>query len=368
MASKNQCFVLVFVLALLSLSPIILAKPVSATDLANTWSTKASMPLSELGIKAVAVNGLIYVMGSSFNLEYNLSTNNWTAKTPMPTPRGWFAIATYQSNIYIIGGRLSGTSYSINEVYNPSNDSWKALKPMPSNVSDIDANVIDGKIYVLGTTNEVYDIEQDSWTEKTPMPYPVFAYESSIVNNNIYIIGGLDSSVSDKTQIYNPESDSWRIGSSPPFAVYNAAATATTGSMSPKRIYVFGGQVETNSTSSLEAVNLTQCYDPKNDTWIMAASMPTARLGLSSAVVDDKIYVFGGSLMAVFNPALKNNEVYVPFGYGNAEPSDGEDTNPLPNGTIAFVITLLVALLAIAVSILLLGRHRKTISQNNPNV
>jgi N-acetylneuraminic acid mutarotase len=346
---------------LLLLSLIIIAKPVSATDLANTWLNKASMPQSELGIRAVAVNGLIYVIGSSFNFEYNISTDSWTAKTPMPTPRGWFAIATYQNMIYVIGGRLSGPSSSTNEVYDPSNDSWKTLKPMPRNMSDVDAQAIDGKIYVLGTSTEVYDIEQDSWTEKTPMPFPVYAYASSVIDKEIYVIGGLNSHVSNKTQIYHPESDSWNTGSSPQFAVYNAAASATTGIMSPKRIYVFGGQMETGNTSSLEAINLTQSYDPRNDTWIVGASMPTARLGMTSAVVDDKIYVIGGSMMAVFSPVLKNNEVYLPFGYGNPEPSQGGG-NPVANNLLIFasIIALLIGLVGVAAYVVLFRRRQKT--------
>jgi N-acetylneuraminic acid mutarotase len=281
----------------------------------------------------------------------------------MPTQRGWFAIVTHHNLIYVIGGRMD-TSYSTNEVYNPSNDSWKALKAMPRNLSDIDAQVIDNKIYVLGTTTEVYDIGQDSWTEKTPMPFPVSAYASSVVDNKIYIIGGLNYDVSNKTQIYNPETDSWSMGSSSPIAVYNAAATATTGIMSSKRIYVFGGQAETGNISSLEAVDITQSYSPKNDTWVIGASMPTARLGLTSAVVDDKIYVIGGSTIAVFSPALKSNEVYLPFGFGSPEPTQ-EEGNSVANNSILFalIIALFVALLAVAV-VLRRSKNKKPITDS----
>jgi N-acetylneuraminic acid mutarotase len=352
----SRSLVLLLIALLIASSLAIVARPSYGAVTANSWSTKASMPQSELGIKAVAVNGLIYVMGSSFNLEYNPSNDSWTAKTPMPTPRDWFAIATYQNLIYVIGGRMSDTSYSTNEVYDTYSDSWKALKPMPTNISDIDANVVDGKIYVLSTTTEVYNIGQDSWTEKTPMPYPVDAYQSSVMDNKIYVIGGLDSSVSNKTQIYNAVSDSWSMGSSIPFAVYNAAATATTGIMSPKRIYVFGGQMA-DSTSTLEAVNVTQCYYPENDTWIVGASMPTARLGLACAVVDDKIFVFGGSTMAVFSPALNINEVYLPIGYGNPDPSFSSKST-VPEFPTIVIVPLFLSAFCVAVAV----RHRKTLT------
>ena len=40
--------------------------------------------------------------------------------------------------------------------------------------------------------------------------------------------------------------------------------------------------------------NNNEKYDPKINTWTSAQPMPTARHGLATAAVDDKIYVIGG--------------------------------------------------------------------------
>ena len=53
-------------------------------------------------------------------------------------------------------------------------------------------------------------------------------------------------------------------------------------------IYVFGSE-EPGGT-----FNNNEKYDLKINIWISAQPMPTARHGLAAAVVDDKIYVIGG--------------------------------------------------------------------------
>ena len=256
MKSDKQRSASIAIVTLLSLLLFIIPNPVSATDLANTWESAASMPQSELGIRAVAANGLIYVMGSSFNLEYNPSTDNWTAKTPMPTPRSFFQIAVDNGMIYVIGGRFS----SANEVYDPSTDTWETKASIPKDVSDLDANVVAGKIYLIGdSVNLVYNIRTDSWSGGTEMPYPVKAYSSVVFDDRIYFFGGLDDEkkVPDRVQIYNPQADSWSTGASMLKPVFNAVAAATSGTNSSERIYVFGGQA-----GGIEAVNIRRVMTP----------------------------------------------------------------------------------------------------------
>jgi N-acetylneuraminic acid mutarotase len=152
------------------------------------------------------VNGKIYVIGGSSNYVYDPATDTWAARTPMPTPRSNSAIVACQNIIYVIGG-LNGstnngeylTSCSINEVYDPATDTWETKAPMPTSRSQMEANTVDGKIYVIGgrtagpysTVNitEIYDPASNSWTTGASMPYPVVSYASAVVDNKIYVIG-----------------------------------------------------------------------------------------------------------------------------------------------------------------------------------
>ena len=199
---------------------------------------------------------------------------------------------------------------------------------MPTNRTQLNANVVNGKIYLIaGRTggqkstvalNEVYDIASNSWTTKKSIPYPVVGYASAVLNGKIYVIGGQDEFHSDLnldfTQIYDPETDTWSFGASLPTVVLDAAAGATTGVAAPKRIYVFGG-----TPDGFAGTNITQVYDPENDTWTFGVSMPTARGWLAVAVVNDMLYAIGGS-PGFMLPFITENEQYTPIGHRAIKP------------------------------------------------
>ena len=335
-------------LAFLTASYIIVVKPVFApSTIENSWTTKEPMPQTD-ALRAAVVNGKIYAIGGEVNYEYDPAADKWTARKPMPTARQYFGIAVYQNKIYTIGGSWWNTatgriSSNTNEVYDPLTDTWETREPMPTNRSNLKANVVDGKIYLIGgrtgdqystvELNEVYDPATNSWTTKEPMTYPVVAYASAVVDGKIYIIGGTnefhdpdDPLYTDHNQIYDPETDTWSLGAPLPKVVRNAAAGATTGVKAPKRIYVIGGTLG----GSMEGTNITQVYNPENDVWTFGASMPTARAWLAVAVVDDMLYAIGGSpgLMLSF---LTANEQYTPISYETPEPSPSLSPLPTPS-------------------------------------
>ena len=90
----------------------------------------------------------------------------------MPTPRDYLAIAAYQNKIYCIGGAagfnivqspgmLPGYAYETsrtNEEYNSITNTWITKTPMPVAGMNLQANVIDGRIFVIGASlTYVYD-------------------------------------------------------------------------------------------------------------------------------------------------------------------------------------------------------------------
>ena len=141
------------------------------------------------------------------------------------------------------------------------------------------------------------------------MPNSDFGFGSAVVDNKIYVI------CSNGTQIYDPESDSWSLGAQFPINVDFPGVCSTTGVMSPKRIFLFGGTIELSRYS-----NVTQVYDPESDTWTLGAPMPSPRGGVTTAVVNDRIYVLGGMAITWGGSGLTANEQYTPFGYGTILP------------------------------------------------
>lgn len=305
---------------------------VSASE--DSWTTLEPMPLSAGGTgMAAVVNGKIYVIGKSVTFEYDPEIDTWTNKTSMPTPRVSFAVAACQDKIYVIGGVVggypNGVNTGVNEVYDPATDSWENKISMPTKRSQLNANVINGKIYLIGgrtgqaystvNLNQVYDTETDTWTSKKPIPYLVVDYASAVVDNKIYVIGGQDEFHGpmnlDFTQIYYSENDSWSQGAPIPAdldaaagaATLNAGAGVTSGVLAPKRIYVMGG-----GGFGL-AVDQNFIYDPVADAWSSGLPMPTPRFAAAVAVVDDLIYAIGG--MESYGVASTTNERYTPVNY-----------------------------------------------------
>jgi N-acetylneuraminic acid mutarotase len=334
---------LLLVLVFLTASSLIMAKPaVSSADVAeNSWVSKASMQVARSNLGVAAVNGKIYAIGGraengviNINEEYDPATDTWTYKKPMPTPRERFGIAVYQNKIYCIGGCRDGGYFSndsiigVNEVYDPATDTWETKEPIPTPRRGLGANVVNGKIYLIGgyvpasssltgfsdlSLNEVYDPETDSWTMKAKEPTAASSSVSAVVDSKIYVLGeGLN-------QIYDANTDTWSLGTSPPPQPGVACAGAATGVNALKRIYRF-------------AWGVTQVYDPGSDSWMFGADMLTKRSGFGVAVVNDMLFVIGGFTATysdssddwMFGPKITwyaTNEQYTPFGYGTPDPS-----------------------------------------------
>jgi len=329
---------------LLALSLILLTFHVPlvvATE--DSWASKAPMQVARSALGVAAVNGKIYAIGGSnqsgqapsmpgstvlgikhnvdTNEEYDSTTNTWTFKKPMPTPRIDFAIAVYQNKIYCIGGYTENGSTGLNEVYDPATDTWETKTSMPTARGWLKANVVGDKIYLIGgypnrTLNEVYDPATDTWTTKTPSPKPTAftgGYASAVFDNKIYIIGGL-SQDHNLNQIYDTETDSWSYGTPPPSSVDGGAAAATTGELAPKRIYVLG---ELGALKQGEERTFVRVYDPQTDNWTFGVDVPTKRYNFGVAVINDTIYAIGGhtcDFIGLFAPSAAN-EQYTPIGY-----------------------------------------------------
>jgi N-acetylneuraminic acid mutarotase len=313
----RKSIVVLIVLTSLTASALVSIKPAKAS--ADSWLTLAPMPTARHFLGVAVVNGKVYAIGGtndsvtlSVNEEYDPATNTWTEKAPMPTPRMLFAIAAYQNKIYVFGGSTNDRyTTGPTEVYDPSTDNWTTKANLPIPVAQIQANVVNNKIYIFGGSkgplknNQVYDPSSDTWESKAPMPTGAAQYASAVVGNKIYVIGGFDNH--NLLQIYDADTDTWSTGASISSYVYAQAAGATSGTLAPKLIYVIGGQ-------------LNQVYNPENDTWMEGTPMPTNRIDLAIAVVNDQLYAIGGANYTAtdtgkFVHIFANNEQYTPIGY-----------------------------------------------------
>ncbi|MDR0372061.1 MAG: hypothetical protein LBI79_00635 [Nitrososphaerota archaeon] len=353
---------------------------VSAEETAeNSWNTKNPMRQPRTSLGVIAVDGKIYAIGGSIvtdivhrevvgtNECYDPVTNTWITLAPMPTPRSNFAITAYQGKIYCIDDRLT-------EVYDIATDSWSTKAAMRFEGGRLYAHTVDGKIFVLNTNDfrlYMYDPVVDSWTEKTSIPASIatraYVIVSTVLDDKIMVIGPFYirnsngwTAMENKVVVYDPKLDVWtEIYSAPAtdeMFFYDVAAGVTTGLYAPKKLYIFQ---ETE----------TIVYDPINNTWHTAESMPTARRQFGVAVVDDVLYVIGGhttryevdpDLSPI--PVLRTedssvNEQYVPMGYQGTLPSDTQ--TPLNNAIIIAVAVILTVSIVATVGLFVYFKKRR---------
>jgi N-acetylneuraminic acid mutarotase len=313
----RKSLTLLFVLALLVLSFIIMGEPATgATATENSWTTKTSAPFAG-SCEATVVNGKIYVFTGGANYEYDPATDNWTTKAPMPSTSWDEAAVVINDKIYVLAN-------SVPYEYDPETDTWKTGQPMPTARSQFRAEAVNGKIYVISgrtggqystvKTNEAYDPETDSWETKAEIPYHVANGGSTVLDNKIYVIGGQnefhDPMNPGFVQIYDPAVDAWSQGAPHPYPAWvEDEVAATTGLHAPKRIYVMGG---IEGFAMARASNYV--YDPDLDVWNSSASMPFRRSGFALVTVNDLLYAIGGYNGWI--TSYSDNQQYIPFGYG----------------------------------------------------
>jgi N-acetylneuraminic acid mutarotase len=321
------------VLVLLSLFSLVLptfyVSLVKAVE--DSWTTLAPLPEPSSTIGAAVVDGKIYRIGWPTCEKYDPETNNWTTIASVPISPGGGSVVACQNKIYL----MAGSNEYPTQVYDPVTNTWENRTSIPTKSARISlqANVVDGKIYMIGgrmlaglyqifpsSSNDVYDPETDSWSQMAPIPVPVMGYASAVLDDKIYIISGAHEGQpnypppTDLVQIFDPATNLWTNGTSIPNGVLYAGAVATTGLFAPKRIYVIGGTTTTyDRWAYYNVIALNQVYDPETDTWTTGTPMLTPRCDFGIAAVNDEIYAIGG--VKEENYQMIVNEKYTPYGY-----------------------------------------------------
>jgi len=252
--------------------------------------------------------------------------NEWTGMASMPTARGGLGVAVVNGKIYAIGGVDNDAQLAVNEEYDPATDTWRARAPMPTARSGFAVAVFQNKIYVIGGTvgdsanlgftgaTEVYDPATNSWKSNAAMPTPRADLCASVVNGKIYLIGGKEYwgdgplyHEVNVNEVYDPVSNSWTTGSRIPIPVFGYASAVV-----DDKIYVFGGARQLlEEFNNLSFVGSNQVYDAVNDMWSSGTGLPdagsfAAAEATRGLTAPKRVYVVGG-----FSQASYSNVVHV---------------------------------------------------------
>jgi N-acetylneuraminic acid mutarotase len=318
----------------------------------GSWTQIKPLPQGANEVIGAAVDGLLYVYGGErmhtqhvhggVNLRtqplrmfwaYDPKTDAWTRLKPNPVPVHHGAVAAVGKKFYVFGGfRLPDTGkigwYPEDKawVYDSETEIWSELPPMPTPRGAQAAVAVGNKIYVVGGakipsgmdfpdglnpggpieilgTTEMFDTEKNSWTTLKPMTLPRNHHDVADLDGKLYVIGGAvrscfpggwSSSVS-MNEVYDIATDTWSTRAPMPTARSGVGAAVV-----DDKIYVIGGEGWVDELGGVFRTN--EAYDPKSNSWIENAPMPTARRGFAKGVLDGKLYTVSGvSLLNMFS-------------------------------------------------------------------
>jgi len=267
------------------------------------WSNKSTIPVSGLayaGSATIANN--IYVFGGeghpyieNYRFDPTATTNSWNRIADTPYGQDQGGADVINGKIYVVGS-VNGNFL---QIYDPGSNSW-IVKAGPQTRKGMSVAAVNGKLYVIGGTDggngavtlvQEYDPATDTWTTKTSMPTPRAYAAVAVVNNLIYVLGGQGSggSRSGATEVFDPVANSWSTRQSDPTLRARASAVALNN-----KIYVIGG-----SLGGPDTIDVVEEHNPSLSgsfgTWFQRNHILTARASLATGTVNGKVYVIGGT-------------------------------------------------------------------------
>jgi len=244
----------------------------------------------------------------------------WVEQPRMPIPVGEHGVIECLGKIHIVAGyahhRVDG---NFHQVFDPATGEWELKAAFPHRCNHISLAAVGGKIYTFGGFVEqnrgphckcfVYDVASDSWSSIAPLARPRGAISAQVLDGKIHLLGGRDVRSVEWHEIYDPETDKYQ------FLAGMRGSTGTQPFVGQRdhmgvvvvdgKIHAIAGRMDSyDFNTSLHAV-----YDPEPDNWTFRAPLPTPRSGPSAAYVGGKILVFGGEATG---KVFGTNEAYDP--------------------------------------------------------
>lgn len=140
--------------------------------------------------------------------EYDPATNAWRTRTAMPTARNHFVVGAVNKKIYVAGGRTGAalitrsSNTDILEEYDIATDRWALKAPMPTSRSGTAGGFFKGRLYVAGgeyqndkvmmafRAFEAYDPSTNRWSDMPRMRVPRHGFAGAFVGNRFHAVSG----------------------------------------------------------------------------------------------------------------------------------------------------------------------------------
>jgi N-acetylneuraminic acid mutarotase len=285
---------------------------------------------------------------------------SWSSAGSMAEGRVW-ATATLMSNgsVLITGGqsRVNGTRGSLSsplgttEVYDPATNSWSAGAAMPiARTRQAGLLLSDGRLLVIGgygpqeplARADIYDPTSRRWSPAGTLAIPRVGFSATLLSDGRVLVAGGGAIPTGNlsyypalasTEIYDPRGNSWSIAASMLTPRVGHSATP----LADGKVLVVGG----SSGRRGEELATSELYDPRTNSWSVGPAMNIEREGHVAVLLKNgDVLVVGGSQggIQVTDPEVYQvrGDRWVAMG-GLPEAGTGFAVTPLADGRVLLV-------------------------------
>jgi N-acetylneuraminic acid mutarotase len=283
------------------------AKPVESYDPSSlTWTKLATAPVLMHHFQAVACLDKVYVLDAfsdggfpyqvpmAIVYSYDIKKNTWEkgGEIPAARRRAGAGAVEYKGKLYLVAGiqhgHSSGTT-NMFDVYDPVTKTWSVLADAPHIRDHCSAAVIGDKLYVVGGRNTSFRDPENK--------IPFFAKTMLDVD------------------VYDFSTGKWStLAAKLPLGSGGGAVVSLNNVL-----YYMGGERATETERNAPRKNTFYLDPSTNNQWKETDSLNKSRNGMPAAVINNKIYVAGGSGGG-------------PGGPGGPPPGNGLNGMPPPPG------------------------------------
>ncbi len=186
---------------------------------------------------------------------YDLETRTWSEAPPLPAPRGGHAAVVFRDRIHVLGGGNSLSTLADHLAFDPATRAWEERAPLSRAKGSPAAVVFEGKLWAIGGRSGPVDFGD--------------------------------------VECFDDATNRWSIG---PAIEPRGTVGAVVWQGS---IWVVGGESQAQGRCLASVLR----FDPHSRVWEASTPLPTARNYARAAILNDAMFVVGGSTTAGFSHA-----------------------------------------------------------------
>jgi hypothetical protein len=282
----------------------------------GTW-LQLSMPFTRLGARSASIDGLIYLSGgfqqaTRFD-SYEPQSNTWQRLADVPDQgRTRHAAVAHEGEFYVFGGIKGGNWTTVGDTsafqYSPETDTWTNIASLPASLHTGAAVSAGNSIYIhAGHRGDFWRFDP-STQEYVSLPNVGVRIGARLIlfKGEIWLIGGYNSLTDLRdVKIFNLLDESWRDG--PLLADLRAGFAAQ---VLDGQIITVGGEVTINTAPRL--IEQVEILASEEMGWVPGTSPVFPVYDSASAVMDGRLYIFGGGNVANTLNRTNHLQIYTP--------------------------------------------------------